>query len=263
MKKIVVLLLIAFASTALFAQETKKVRSVPEAAEIVKKYSPVPVNEQKMKQAIKEALETVNESAFAQKGVEYPTITMGKNKFVIDRVLKEKVDGNQIWTYYYVPAEKPLTYKLDTVFTSGLPDADYTVTGRVNSLLIVGPRTWRNVDFEVAGIEIVIYENNVFHKIKSEWTLQFSEDCVYYGDKKHGNVERVAGLWHTPTKAYLFEGGRTAVVYVDAAAKKYGPYKRECNKWNLDALFKAQPEFNKINIFSFPQMQYPAKNAEK
>lgn len=229
MKKILVLLSVVFIGAPLFAQS--------------------PSNMQDIKEALSVLIEKTEQ--YKTKKEQTPVIKMGKNEFQLARALKEEPDGQEVWTYYYTPVKKPLTYTLDTEFKSSADGAPYTVLGRGNSLLIVGPGHWRAVDFEVAGVEIVVYPDNRLEQIKQDWEKAFGQACVYTSEKPQGNAKAVAGLWHTPAKAYLLADGRTAVVYVEAAAAEYGPYKRACSKWHLDALFKDQPQLHKLNAYGF------------
>jgi len=233
MKKILVLLSVVFIGAPLFAQSPNNMQDIREALSILIEKT--------------EQYKAEKENA--------PVIKMGKNEFQLERALKEEPDGKEMWTYYYTPVKKPLTYTLDTEFESFADGAPYTVLGRGNSLLIVGPRHWRAVDFEVSGVEIVIYADNRFEQIKQDWERRFTKECVYSSEKPQDNALKVAGLWHTPAKAYLLADGRTAVVYVEAAAAEYGPYKRACSKWHLDALFKDQPQFQKVNADGFVKQE--------
>ena len=229
MKKILVLLVVSVIGGPLFAQSPSNMDDIKEALSVLIEKT--------------EQYKAEKENA--------PVIKMGKNEFQLERALKEEPDGKEMWTYYYVPVNQPLTYKLDTKFESADNDAMYKVLGRANSLLIVGPQMWRVVDFEVSGVEIVIYADNRFEQIKQDWERRFTKECVYSSEKPQDNALKVAGLWQTPAKAYLLADGRTAVVYVEASAAKYGPYKRACSKWHLDALFKDQPQFQKVNADGF------------
>jgi len=278
MKKIIVLLVAVFVSGPLFAQTPGgDMRDIREAIELLKQQHEIKVNEQKLQKALEEAEEAVHKSEgksmIKTPQEQFPTITMGKNKFVIEKAFKEDTTaGRAVWTYYYVPAKKPLVYDLDVIFSSGLPDADYYVTGRSNSLLVIGPLMWRKVGFEVSGIEINIYDDDRFERIREDWKTSFGEDCVFEAEKTISRdiVDCVicvfnrkqhlqsASLYHTPTSVYALEDGRTAVVSVYATSD-YGPYKRKCSKWGMDVLFNSQPQFKKLKADAFPKMEYPVE----
>ena len=264
MKKIIVLLLLIAGAMPVCAQSRDAEAGVHEAIALIFGNK----ENKKLSQKIEQTVVDVQAVQDAQKG---PVVKMDKSEFyTVQEPMVVYEEGQKVYERYsFLPNGKPLIYKEIVSFTSSLPEADYEVIDRARASGLVGPLSWREVDFEVTGIEVIVYEKDRFDEIVKLWKGGFGKECVYETMEKinapatqdhstyfdENNLpNNVAGIWKTPTKVYRLPDGKTVVVKVFADSK-YGPYKRACSRWGQGVLFKHQPQINQIGVVNFAAVE--------